>query len=761
MMPAFEDDKIFVDPVLTDNAKSVLAARYLIKDDQGNVTETPREMFGRVAKAIAEPEEANKRSLIASMFYNMMARCEFLPNTPCLVNAGRPGGTGQYSACFVLPVPDSMEGVFQAIKEMALVHKTGGGTGFSFSRLRPAGSAVRTTSGVASGPVSFMRPFNAATEATKQGGVRRGANMGILRVDHPDIFAFIRIKADNLREMENFNLSVGITEEFMAALEVDGEYPLRHPGTQAIVRRVRAAEVFGEIVRCAHAVGDPGLFFVDRVNSFDPLSEALGEIEATNPCGEVPLRAYDACTLGSINLDKFVLSDSRGVRMDFPRLQETGRLAVRFLDNLLSVNSYPVPQIADVTAASRKIGLGVMGWADALVRLGIPYASPQARGLGDAVMQLISNAAIDASEKLAEVRGPFGAWKQSRWAKEGRTPRRHATSTVIAPTGSISIIAGCSSGIEPLYALSMTRQQAGLTMTEVHPAVEREARGAGWWSNDVADYVRKNGTLVGLTALTASIPDEHRAVFAIANEISVPDHILMQAIFQKHVEDGVSKTINMRNDATPQDVQAAYTLAWTTGCKGITIYRDGCRDKQVLTAGAGVSPPVTSAPVVRLGRKKIPAAGRRHGETISRGTPFGNAHVTINEHPDDREPFEVFVRIGKSGSEVMAWTEAFGRATSYLLSIPSPISPRERLAEIAQQMADIGGGMQVGIGPDAVVSAPDAISKILKLYLGEDDAAAIKPTPAVRFDLCPACGKATLSREQKCGLCSTCGYSKC
>ena len=767
------------DPDLTDNARSELAARYLIRDAEGQIVETPRELFSRVAIAIAGAEVADLRGAVAEVFYGRMSRLEFLPNTPCLVNAGRPGGLGQYSACFVIPVPDTMEGVFEAIKQMALVHKTGGGTGFSFSRLRAAGSAVRSTSGVASGPISFMRPFNAATEATKQGGVRRGANMGVLRVDHPDILAFIRIKANDLREMENFNLSVGITDEFMAALDADREYALRRPESGDPVRSIRAREVWSEIIRCAHAVGDPGLFFLDRVNAMDPLVEALGPIEAPNPCGEVPLRPLDACSLGSINLAKFVSDEhERPIGFDLPALRACVRDAARFLDNMVTLSEYPIPKIREVVDQSRKIGLGVMGLADALARLGIPYASPRARILAGDVMQAISREAIRASEVLAVERGTFGAWESSEWAKRSRPPRRNATSTVIAPTGTISIIAGCSSGIEPLYALSMTRNQAGMVMHEVHPAVEREGRRHGWWSDDVAAHVRATGSI----AEAPSVPDHWRHVFLVANEIDVPDHVLMQSAFQAHVEDAVSKTINMRRSSTCDDIEAAYRLAWDSGCKGITVYRDGCRDKQVLVAGVGASPdgPLTAAPGAVAGssgptpaiapslqRKKIPPSGRRKGETMSIATPFGSAHVTINEHPDDGDPFEVFVRIGKSGSEVMAWTEAFGRATSYLLAMPSPIPPRERLAEIAQQMADIGGGSQVGIGPDAVVSAPDAIAKILRAYLRPAEVAGVVSAPdpvrasAIRLDLCPSCGRATLSREQRCGLCSTCGFSRC
>ncbi len=807
-----------IDPVLTDISQKILATRYLIRNEKQEVIETPKALFERVASFIASAETTpHDKDRWGAIFYRLMASCEFEPNTPCLVNAGRPDGTGQLSACFVIPVPDSMDGIFSAMRHMALVQKTGGGTGFSFSRLRPEGDFVASTSGIASGPCSFMEVFDFSTERIKQGGVRRGANMGILRVDHPDILKFIRLKQDRAK-MQNFNVSVAITDAFMLALETGKDYDLIHPVNGNVVGQLHAPTVWKEIVDCAHTIGDPGLWFVDRTNAADPLSHSLGPIEATNPCGEVPLRPFDACCLGSINLAKFYVEKEgntthkygnvvmRHGSIDFERLQRTVQQSVRFLDNMLTVNKYPIPEIADVTSKCRKIGLGVMGWSDLLIQLGLPYGSPAARELGAHVMKLINTWAVDASEKLAEERQPFHHWAVSKWAARGDKPRRNATVTVIAPTGTISMIAGCSSGIEPSFAHSMTREQAGLTMLEVNPLVEKIAKREGFWSEELAETVRKTGSLKD----APGIPDHWRAVFAIANELDAEAHIGMQAVFQQHTEDAVSKTINLHRDATPEDVERAYLLAWQKGCKGITVYRDGCREGQVLTAGAAPVEPKsmslddankilqtaieaverhTGTAIVPAVKRRVPNDGRREGVTLSKSTPYGTVHMTVNNHPEDHQPFELFVRVGKSGSEVMAWAEAFGRAVSYTLSIPSPFSPRVRLEEIARQLHNIGGGDVWNVGMERVVSAPDAISKLLLSHLGLDDgphyqaptvtvtaeSTSFMPalmtngtTPTVGrakskslSDLCPSCGKATFIYQQRCGLCTSCGHSKC
>ena len=800
-----------IEPVLTEISRSVLAKRYLIRNDRQEVIETPKALFQRVADFLATAEAPDEREKWAAIFYRLMAAREFEPNTPCLVNAGRPDGTGQLSACFVIPVPDSMDGIFGAIRNMAVIQKTGGGTGFSFSRLRPEGDYVKSTSGVASGPISFMEVFDFATERIKQGGVRRGANMGILRIDHPDIMKFIALKQGDVNKMQNFNVSVAITDAFMFALEAGKDFDLIHPVTGNVVAQLHAPTVWKEIIRCAHKIGDPGLWFVDRVNAADALSEALGPIEAPNPCGEVGLRPFDACCLGSVNLAEFFVEKEaanahkygnvvmRHGSIDFDRLQRTVQHSVRFLDNMLTVNKYPIPEIHDVTTKCRKIGLGVMGWADLLIQLGLPYSAPEARELGTHVMKLVNTWATDASEKLAEERQPFHHWPVSKWAKLGHKPRRHATTTVIAPTGTISIIAGCSSGIEPLYGLSMTREQAGMTMLEVNPLVEKIAKREGFWSEPLAETVRQTGSL----ADAPGVPDHWRAVFAIANELDMEAHVGMQSVFQAHTEDAVSKTINLKNDATEADIERAYMLAWTKGCKGITVYRDGCRSGQVLTAGVVAKPDdvpaVVAAPIAATTKRRVPDDGRRSGVTLSRSTPYGSVHMTINHHPSDGNPFELFVRVGKSGSEVMAWAEAFGRVVSYTLALPSPFTPQARLEEVARQLSNIGGGDVWAVGMERVVSAPDAIAKMLLSHLGISenfnyaaDAPAHAPahTPMVAVDavsstvsavstvsaasnghvrpkskslsdLCPACGKAAFIYQQRCGLCTNCGHSKC
>lgn len=779
-----------IEPVLTEISQSVLAKRYLIRNAQQEIIETPQALFQRVAKFIASAETSTQdREKWEAIFYRLMASCEFEPNTPCLVNAGRPDGTGQLSACFVLPVEDSMDGIFTAMRHMALVQKTGGGTGFGFSRLRPEGDFVASTSGIASGPCSFMEVFDFATERIKQGGVRRGANMGILRVDHPDILKFIQLKQDPAK-MQNFNVSVAVTDAFMFALEADQDYDLIHPVTGHVVGQLNARQVWNAIVHCAHRIGDPGLWFIDRTNALDPLSEALGPIESTNPCGEVPLRPFDACCLGSINLAKFYVEKTashtqrlgnvtlRHGTLDFERLQRTVHQGVRFLDNMLTVNRYPIPEIADVTSKCRKIGLGVMGWADLLIQLGLSYDSHEARELGGHVMACVDRWSVEASEALAEERGAFHHWPVSKWAKRGDKPRRHATTTVIAPTGSISMIAGCSSGIEPPFALSITREQAGLTMQEVNPLVEKIAKREGFWSDALAACVRQTGSLKD----APGVPDHWRAVFAIANELDTEAHIGMQAAFQAQTQDAVSKTINLHRDATEADVERAYQLAWQQGCKGITVYRDGCREGQVLTAGvvktATTVPEAgpVKAPASSTVKRRVPRSGVRIGVTLSKSTPYGTVHMTLNNHPDDNDPFELFVRVGKSGSEVMAWAEAFGRVVSYTLSIPSSFTPRARLEEVARQLSNIGGGDVWAVGQERVVSAPDAIAKMLLKHLGRDDDAAVdvdaetseEPNVTVKRnatatygDLCPACGKATFIYQQRCGLCTFCGHSKC
>jgi ribonucleoside-diphosphate reductase alpha chain len=567
---------------LTENALRILQARYLKKDHQGQVAESPEEMFRRVAHHVASAESIfdpqAKVAETADAFYEMMTGLEFLPNSPTLMNAGRE--LGQLAACFVLPVEDSLESIFEAVKDTAIIHQSGGGTGFSFSHLRPKNAIVSTTSGVASGPVSFMRVFNMATEVIKQGGTRRGANMGILRVDHPDIMEFITAKKDHT-ELTSFNLSVGITREFMEALEKGGGFALIDPRTGGSCARVGAKKIFALIVECAWASGEPGVIFLDHINRANPTPH-LGQIESTNPCGEQPLLPYEACNLGSINLVRMIKDDAGGPHIDWEKLRRSVRLAVRFLDNVIEVNHYPLPQIEQVSRGNRKIGLGVMGFAHFLILMGVSYDSEEGVDLGEEVMRFIQGAGNEASQELAELRGPFPNFNGSRYALEGKPPLRNATITTIAPTGTLSIIANCSSGIEPLFALSYTRRALeDVEFFEIDPVLFRLGVEMGLWRPDVEDTLRQTGFL----GSGAEIPPETRQLFVTAFEIPPDRHMQMQAAFQRHTDNAVSKTINFPLDASKHDVQGAFLLAYRMGCKGVTIYRSGTRTGQVLTCG--------------------------------------------------------------------------------------------------------------------------------------------------------------------------------
>jgi len=561
---------------LTINAVRVLERRYLLKDIHGNVVETPSQMFRRVAKAIASADKFYDSSVdlkkSEDAFYRVMVNLDFLPNSPTLMNAGTE--IGQLSACFVIPVEDSIEGIFDALKTMAIIHKTGGGTGFSFSRLRPKGDIVMSTKGVASGPVSFMQIFDVTTDVIKQGGRRRGANMGVLSVYHPDIIEFITAK-EREGVLKNFNVSVAVTDEFMEAVQKDEEYELINPRTNKPEGKLRARDVFDLIVSSAWRTGDPGLIFLDEINRHNPTPE-LGKIESTNPCGEVPLLPYESCNLGSINLSHMVKSD--GSEMDWEKLRRTVRVAVHFLDNVIDVNKYPLPEIAEMTRRNRKIGLGVMGFAEALIKLGIPYNSEEAVKTAEKIMKFIEDEAIKKSMELASVRGSFPSFEGSKWDKLGYSELRNATLTSIAPTGTISLIAGTSSGIEPLFAVSFVRNVMGTQLFEVNPLFERIAKERGFYSVELMRKIAKAGSVQNMN----EIPSDVRRLFVTALEIEPEWHVRMQASFQKYVDNAVSKTVNLPYNATIDDVRKVYLLAYKLKCKGITVFRYGSRKEQVL-----------------------------------------------------------------------------------------------------------------------------------------------------------------------------------
>jgi len=587
---------------LTQNALVVLQRRYLKKDEKGRVIETPEEMFRRVSQNIAAAETLyNPRADVKKIeddFFEAMANLEFLPNSPTLMNAGR--RLQQLAACFVLPVEDSLDSIFDAVKETAIIHQSGGGTGFSFSRLRPKEDIVGSTSGAASGPVSFMKVFNTATEVIKQGGTRRGANMGVLRVDHPDIAEFITVK-NNPGELTNFNISVAVTDAFMEAMEKGKEYPLINPRTGEIIKYANAREVFDLIMESAWLNGEPGILFIDRINKANPTPH-LGEMEATNPCGEQPLLPYEPCNLGSINLLKMVKKAVSGksevasgtmrtmlsthdlqlttYEIDWDRLGRAVRTAVRFLDNVIDMNKYPLPAIERMAKGNRKIGLGVMGFADMLIKMRVPYDSDRALRIGEGLMQFIKGAAWETSRELAQERGVFQNIKGSIFDAAGIKPVRNATTTTIAPTGTLSIITGCSSGIEPVYSMSYTRQVLnGLQLPELHPLLPEIAKEEGFYSDELMDYIAKGSSLNG----RKDVPEHIKKFFITALQIPPEGHVKMQAAFQKHTDNAVSKTINFPQDAKPADIKNAYLLAYQLGCKGITVYRSGTRAEQVLT----------------------------------------------------------------------------------------------------------------------------------------------------------------------------------
>jgi ribonucleoside-diphosphate reductase alpha chain len=750
---------------ISKNSRTVLEARYLVKGGDGKPAETPEDLFRRVASAIAAPDAAwggpEDVKAAEEEFYAVLSGMAFLPNSPTLMNAGKP--LGQLSACFVLPVEDTMEGIFDAVKNAALIHKSGGGTGFSFSRIRPKGSAVKSTNGVASGPVSFMKVFNMATEAVKQGGTRRGANMGILRVDHPDILEFIDCKQDS-QEITNFNISVGVTDAFLQAVESGGDYDLVDPHTKRSTGALKAGLVFDRIVDAAWRNGEPGIVFLDRLNR-DNAVPSLGEIEATNPCGEQPLLPYESCNLGSINLTKFV---SNGA-VDWPKLEKTIESAVHFLDNVIEANKYPLDIIAETTKGTRKVGLGVMGWADMLLMLGVAYDSEEAVALAGELMSFIDERAKRASEALAEKRGTFPRYEQSVW--KAKRSLRNATVTTIAPTGTLSIIANVSSGIEPVFAYVYVRNVLdGAELLEVNPVLREELERRGLYSEALMKKIAAGGHIRAI----AELPEDIRHVFVSAHEVSPEWHVRMQAAFQAHTDNAVSKTVNFPNSATREDVAEVYRLASRLDCKGVTIYRDGSRTFQVLNIGkvnkGSGNAEGTRTPEGAEGIQPRIRPDVTQGMTERMKIGCGNLYVTVNY--DAQGICEVFTNTGKAGG-CPSQSEATARLVS--IALRSGIDARR----VVDELKGIRCPSTIRLNGMKCTSCPDAIARVIEKVLsmqGEDgqaqarqpDAPAGRARPEdppgapvagfIRF--CPECG-APVEHEGGCVTCRQCGFSKC
>jgi ribonucleoside-diphosphate reductase alpha chain len=819
---------------LNQNARTVLSKRYLIKDKSGAPTERPEDMFWRVATTVAEADRrygasAGAVHALAEQFYRLMTERRFEPNSPTLMNAGRP--LGQLSACFVLPVEDALSnghnGIYDTLRSMALIHQSGGGTGFSFSRLRGKGSMVRSTTGVASGPVSFMKLYDASTDAVKQGGTRRGANMGILRVDHPDVLDFITCKED-LTQITNFNISVGITAAFMKALKAGELYDLIEPSTGKVAGRLDAGMVWDRMLDGAWRTGEPGCFFIDEAERYNPVPH-LGAYEATNPCGEQPLLPYDVCNLGSINIGFYVKD---GV-MDWDSMKRDIYLATRFLDNIIDVNKYPLPEIDALSKRIRRIGFGVMGFADALVRLGIPYDSPEGVEFGRTLQEFVDTEAKRESERLANERGPFPEWARSIFGPDETCARdengerlrpkqllRNCNVATVAPTGTISIIAGCSSGIEPLFAVAFMRNQAGVMMPDVNEDFVAVAKREGWYSENLIERIAKEGHIH-----FEEVPEKWRRVFVTAHDITPEWHVRMQAGFQEHCDSAISKTTNFPHAATRDDVRAIYELAYDLKCKGVTVYRDGSRDNQVLSTGATAQASAArdektdrremgelqgtiaemTAEIERLKqslydaeaenlqrRVKRSRPDRLRGTTIRKETPLGTMFVNITED-DKGQPFEVFINLGKAGGAAMADAEAMGRMISLALRSGIP------LREVHKQLRGISSDRAVGLGPNKVLSVPDAIGIALEEWTREkqgiqqellsaanaaaqapratpetikaaSDVAASQAQMQMGFDTysnsdgfmqtCPDCGS-QLELAEGCAKCHVCGFSEC
>lgn len=771
-----------ITPEFSKNAQTVLKKRYLKRNESGEIIEKPGDMFLRVAEAVASAEEKYENDVeqMTITFYNMMAKKEFLPNSPTLMNAGRE--LGQLSACFVLPIEDSMESIFSAVKNTALIHKSGGGTGFSFSKIRPVNDTVMSTKGISSGPISFMNVFDQATETVKQGGVRRGANMAVLRVDHPDICEFINVKR-NMEKLNNFNLSVAATDEFMDAVERGTKYNIVNPRNGKVVGSKDANEIFDSIIDSAWNSGEPGLVFIDRMNDANPTPH-IADIEATNPCGEQPLLPYEACNLGSVNVSVMVEKSETGMfKMNWAKLETTVKTAVRFLDDVIEINRYPLDEIAEMVAGNRKIGLGVMGFADLLFRLGIPYDSEEALLFAEELMSFIAEKGKKASTDLAAERGAFPNFKGSVYDSKHMPMIRNATVTTIAPTGSISILAGCSGGIEPVFALAFTRKNLLDKDDELHEVVPEFARIASernFFSEEVFTIIAEKGTCQGIP----EIPGDIQRIFVTSHDISPAYHVRMQAAFQKYTDNAVSKTVNLPENASRKSVAEIFKLSRRIGCKGVTVYRDKSRDKQVLNLAKSRESEKADEVTLPL----MPISPRDRGDVTSGitrriRTGCGKLYVTINR--DENGPVELFSQMGKAGGCAASQSEAISRLIS--LALRSNVKPEA----IVKELKGISCHRIVWQGGNRILSCADAIGQTIEWYGNENvdtlimnstaTIQSIEPVQAKQSNdtetnaaesndeevvenlagACPMCG-GPLKYESGCVSCSlNCGYSEC
>lgn len=777
-------------PQFSNNALQVIAKRYLIKDRDLKPQETPEEMLVRIAKHIAQADSvygATKKEIqkTTDEFYSIMANLEFLPNSPTFTGAGTK--LGQLAACFVLPIEDDMKHILKTQMDMGIIHKSGGGTGFSFSRLRPKNDVVGSTGGVSSGPIGFLQMYNDTTECIKQGGTRRGANMGILRIDHPDILEFISYK-EKEGTLNNFNISVALTEEFMQALEKDEEYQLINPRDKKVVKKLKASEVFDTIVQGAWRNGEPGIIFLDKINAKNPTPKA-GQIEATNPCGEQPLLPYESCNLGAINLKKFTKEKNGRNEIDWEKLDRIIPKVVHFMDNVVDANRYPIPEIREKTLKNRKIGITVMGFADLLYLLEIPYDSIEGIEMAEKVMGYIEKRSHEESAKLAQARGEFPHFKGSIWDKPGSPKMRNAATTSCNPTGTLSIIGSCSSGIEPFFALAYTKTvMDGTALPEVNEHFLKVAKDKGFYSEELLQEVLKKGSIQEIP----EIPNDIKDVFKISSDIAPEWHVRMQAAFQKHTDGAISKTINFPNSATIDDVRKAYLLAYKLDCKGLTVYRDGSRTVQVLTTGTAKKEEadqdhlqtITATAQIKITPRERPDIIK--GYTYRIKTAYGKLFITVNDD-EYGQPFEVFSHLGKAGGFFAAKAEAICRLIS--LALRSGIA----VEEIIDQLKGIRGPTPTWMEDGKMIlSLPDGIAQILEKHTQKsqanldlefknteqvaheteavaeevigDTSNGFSKSPSVadlgEAPACPECGQ-MLEFTEGCLKCPSCGFSKC